>query len=86
MLRMKNDRVVKHITLGWPVILEDQRKHRHTTADYYRITIQSVGLEYECNEDLVMDMIKWRSIVKGKRDKSMGTPDGREKINTERTR
>ena len=32
-LRMKNDRIVKQITLGWPVILEDQRKHRQTTTD-----------------------------------------------------
>ena len=35
-LRMKNDRIVKQITLGWPVILEDHRKHRQTTIDYYR--------------------------------------------------
>ena len=38
-LRMKNDRIVKQITLGWEVILEDQRRHRETTIEYYRKTI-----------------------------------------------
>ena len=63
-LRMKNDRIVKQITLGWPVILEDQRKHRQTTTDYYRKTIERAGLDYECIEDLVLDRKKWRNIVK----------------------
>ena len=63
-LRMKNDRIVKQITLGWPVILEDQRKHRQTTIDYYRKTIERPGLDYECIEDLVLDRKKWRNIVK----------------------
>ena len=45
-LRMKNDRIVKQITLGWPVILEDQRKHRQTTIDYYRKTVERAGLDY----------------------------------------
>ena len=63
-LRMKNDRIVKQITLGWPVILEDQRMHRQTTIDYYRKTIERAGLDYECIEDLVMDRSKWRNIVK----------------------
>ena len=62
-LRMKNDRIVKQITLGWPVILEDQRKHRQTTIDYYRKTIERAGLDYECIEDLVMDRNKWRNIM-----------------------
>ena len=44
-LRMKNDRIVKQITLGWPVILEDQRKHRQTTIDYHRKTIERAGLD-----------------------------------------
>ena len=63
-LRMKNDRIVKQITLGWPVILEDRRKHRQTTTDYYRKTIERAGMDYECFEDLVMDRNKWRNIVK----------------------
>ena len=63
-LRMKNDRIVKQIVLGWPVILEDQRKHRQATADYYRKTIERAGLDYECIEDLVMDRNKWRNIGK----------------------
>ena len=57
-LRMKNDRAVKQITLGWSVILENQRKHRQTTIDYYRKTIERAGLDYECIEDLVMDRNK----------------------------
>ena len=77
MLRMKNDRIVKQIALGWPVILEDQRKHRQTTTDYYRKTIERAGMDYECFEDLVMNRNKWRNIVKErKRNKSMGTSDG----------
>ena len=36
-LRMKNDRIVKQTTLGWPVILEDQRKHRQTSSALYAI-------------------------------------------------
>ena len=64
MLRMKNDRIVKQTTLGWPVILEDQRKHRQTTIDYYRKTIERAGLDYECIEDMVMDRNMWRNIVK----------------------
>ena len=44
-LRMKNERVVNQIVLGWPVILEDQKKHRHTTADYYRKTMERTGLD-----------------------------------------
>ena len=76
-LRMTNDRIVKQSTLGWPVILEDQRKHRQTTIDYYRKTIERAGLDYECIEDLVMDRNKWRDIVKEReRDKSMGASDG----------
>ena len=69
-LRMKNDRVVKQITLGWSVILENQRKHRQTTIDYYRKTIERAGLDYECIEDLVMDRNKWRNIVR-KREKEI---------------
>ena len=63
-LRMKNDRVVKQITLGWPVILENQRKHRQTTTDYYIKTIERAGLDYECIEDLVTDRNKWRNIMR----------------------
>ena len=57
MLRMKNERTIKQITLGWPVILEDQRKHRQTTTDYYRKAVERTGLDYDCIEDLVMDSI-----------------------------
>ena len=40
MLRMKNERIVKPITLRWPVILEDQRKHRQAATDYDIVTIE----------------------------------------------
>ena len=33
--RMKNDRIVEQIALGWHVTLKDQRKHGQTTTDYY---------------------------------------------------
>ena len=52
------------------MILEDQRKHRQTTIDYDRKTIERAGLDYECIEDLVMDKNKWRNIVK-EREKKM---------------
>ena len=61
---MKNGRIVKQITLGWPVILEDQRKHRQATTDYCRKSIERARLDYECIEVLVMDRNKWRNIVK----------------------
>ena len=64
MLRMKNERTIKQITLGWPVILEDQRKHRQTTTDYYRKAVERTGLDYDCIEDLVMDRNKWGNVVK----------------------
>ena len=50
--------------------MENQRKHRQTTIDYYRKTIERAGLDYECIEDLVMDRNKWRNIVK-KREKEI---------------
>ena len=49
---------------GQPVILEDQRKHRQTTTDYYRKTIERAGLDYEGIEALVMYKNKWRNRVK----------------------
>ena len=86
-LRMKNDRIIKQITLGWPVILEDQRKHRQTTIDYYRKTVERAGLDYECIEDLVMDRKKWRNIVK-EREKEINQWEHQmaEKITTRKER
>ena len=77
-LRMKNDRIVKQITLGWPVILEDQRKHRQTTIYYYRKRIERAGLDYECIEDFGdgQEQVEKYSERKRKRDKSMGTSYG----------
>ena len=63
-LKMKNARVVKQITLEWLAILKDERKNCQTPANYYRKTIERGKLDYKCIEDLVIDRKKWRNTVR----------------------
>ena len=66
------------ITLGWPVILQYQRKHR-TTADYYRKTIEKesrIGLCVYGGFGDGQEQVEKYSEKKGKRNKSIETSDG----------